>query len=334
MVGNFKNRKTTENRLKVIAEGDFLVQYDIIIIGAGPAGLTAAIYAGRAEMKTLLISNALPGGQAMLTEEIENYPGFPSSINGPKLITDMYEQAKKLAVEFKRIHVNGIEKKDKTFTVRTKEGMFQSLSLIIATGASYRKLGIKGESEFTGRGVSYCGVCDAPLFKNKAVAVVGGGDAAVYEAGHLLKFACTLHLIHRRDRLRAAKIMQKRVLDDKKTVMHWNSTLEEIYGSKFVEGIKIKDLKTGKISNVPLKGVFIFVGIEANSKAMKDIVKIDEKGYILTDENMKTSLEGMYACGDVRKKILRQISTAVGEGATAAFSAEQYAEELKGTAYK
>jgi len=310
------------------------MQYDIIIIGAGPAGLTAAIYAGRAGMKTLVISEAIPGGQAMLTEEIENYPGFSSSVKGPELVENMHKQAKKLEIDFSCEMVKEVLKKDKGFSVKTSKGNFSSLSLIIATGASYRKLGVKGEEEFTGRGVSYCGVCDAPLFKNKEIALVGGGDTAVYEASHLLKFASTLHLVHRRDRLRATKIMQKRVLEDKKTVMYWNSVIEEIYGSKLMEGVKIKDVKNGKIQNVACKGIFVFVGIDANSNAFKNILKTDEKGYILTDENMKTSLEGAYACGDVRKKLLRQISTAVGEGATAAFCAQQYVEELKGIAYK
>jgi len=310
------------------------MQYDIIIIGAGPAGLTAAIYAGRAGMKTLVISEAIPGGQAMLTEEIENYPGFPSSVKGPELVENMYKQAKNLEIDFTCEMAKEVQKDDKEFSIKTNKGKFSSLSLIIATGASYRKIGVKGEKEFTGRGVSYCGICDGPLFKNKEIALVGGGDAAVYEAGHLLKFVSALHLIHRRDRLRATKIIQKRVLEDKKTVMHWNSIVEEIYGSKLMEGIKIKDVKSGKTRDIPCKGIFVFVGIDANSNAFKNILKTDEKGYILTDENMKASLKGAYACGDVRKKLLRQISTAVGEGATAAFSAQQYVEELKGIAYK
>ncbi len=310
------------------------MSYDIIIIGAGPAGLTAAIYAGRAKMKVLVISDALPGGQAMLTEEIENYPGFPAFINGPELINNMYKQARKLEVEFKKAKVQTIEKKDEGFLVTSDDGKFGALSLILATGTTYKKLGVRGEEDYTGRGVSYCGICDGPLFKNKEIAVVGGGDTAVYEASHLLKFCSSLHLIHRRDRLRATKVIQEKVLQNKKTVIHWNSTLQEIYGSKLVEGIKIKSVLTNEIKDIPCKGVFIFVGIKPDSEIVKDLVKKDEAGYILTDETMKTSRKSIFACGDVRIKILRQISTAVGDGATAAFAAQKYVEELKGIAYK
>ncbi len=309
------------------------MQYDIIIIGAGPAGLTAAIYAGRAKMKTLVISDALPGGQAMLTEEIENYPGFPAFINGSELINNMYKQAKKLEVEFKKANAQSIEEKNGGFTLKTGEGDFEGLSVIIATGTSYKKLGVKGEEDFTGRGVSYCGICDGPLFKNKEIAVIGGGDTAVYEASHLLKFCSKLYLIHRRDRLRATKVLQDGVLQNKKTLAHWNSTLEEIYGWKLVEGIKIKSVLTNEIKDIPCKGVFIFVGIKPNSEIVKGLVKKDETGCILTDETMKTSRKGIFASGDVRNKIFRQISTAVGDGATAAFCAQKYVEELKGIAY-
>ena len=310
------------------------MQYDAIIVGAGPAGLTAAIYAGRAKMKTLVISDAIPGGHAMLTEEIENYPGFPNFIKGPALLENIYNQAKKLELEFETVKVEKIQKSDNGFIVKSGSGEFNALSVIIATGTSYKKLQIKGEEEFAGKGVSYCGVCDAPLFKNKEVAVIGGGDTAVYEANHLLKFCSKLHLVHRRDRLRAAKVIQGKVLGDKRTVPHWNSVLEEIYGTKFVEGIKIRDINANKIIDLPCKGVFIFVGIMPNSDIVKELIKLDESGYILTDENMQTSLKGIFASGDVRKKMLRQISTAVGEGAAAAYAAQYYVEELKGIAYK
>lgn len=308
--------------------------YDIIIIGGGPAGLTAAIYSGRAALKTLLISEAVPGGQAMLTEEIENYPGFQTAVQGPELINNMYEQAKKLDIEFKTLEAQSVIKDKNGFIVKTAEGDKKALSVIIATGASYKKLGVPGEEEFTGKGVSYCGVCDGPLFRDKDIAVVGGGDTALYEAAHLLKFAAKVHLVHRRDRLRAAKVMQAKVLGDKKTVPHWNSTVEEILGSKLVEGIRLADARTGKTKDIAVKGVFVFVGITPGSKIVSGLVKTDAGGYIITDENMASSERGVFAAGDVRKKTLRQISTAVGEGAAAAFSAQQYAEELKGIAYK
>jgi len=308
--------------------------YDIAIIGAGPAGLTSALYAGRAKMKTIIISEAIPGGQTMLTQEIENYPGFALPVSGPDLMNSMYEQTKKINVEFKQTGVLGCKKEENTFVIDTEKENIQALSLIIATGASYKKLGVPGEEKFIGRGVSYCGVCDAPFFRNKEIALVGGGNTALYEAGHLLKFCSTLHLIHRRDRLRATKVIQTKVLEDKKTIMHWNSSLEEIYGTNLVEGIVVKDIKTGKSEKISCKGVFIFVGIKPNTDICRDIITLDDHGYIATNNDMETSSKGVFACGDVRQKLLRQISTAVGDGATAAFSAQQYVEELKGEAYK
>ncbi|MFH1791570.1 MAG: thioredoxin-disulfide reductase [Candidatus Omnitrophota bacterium] len=307
--------------------------YDIIIIGAGPAGLTAAIYAGRARMKTAVVSDMIPGGQAMLTDEIENYPGFSDAVKGPDLMNSMFEQAKKAGSDFKKVRAEGIAVSDGVFTVRTASGNIEGMSLIIATGASYETLGVKGEKEFTGRGVSYCGVCDAPLFRNKEIAVVGGGDTAVYEACHLLKFCGRLHMIHRRDRLRATKIMQDALLNNPKTVMHWNSVLKEIRGDKLVKGIQISNVKTGIDEEIPLNGVFVFVGVKPESGVVGSAANLSEKGYIITNESMETSVNGIFACGDVRKKMLRQISTAVGEGAQAAFAAQLYVEGKKGTAY-
>ena len=216
--------------------------YDIVIAGAGPSGLTAAMYAARAEMSTLVISDMIPGGNAMLTEEISNYPGFPESVKGPDLIGKMHEQVKALKIEFKTVNIKGIKRKDKNILIETSAGTFETIALILAMGTTYKKLGVKGEEEFVGKGISYCGVCDAPIFRNKEIAVVGGGDTAVYEAGHLLKFASKLHLIHRRDRLRAAKILQDKVLSDKKAVIHLDSVVEEIYGAKLVEAVSYTHL--------------------------------------------------------------------------------------------
>jgi len=308
--------------------------YDIGIIGAGPAGLTAGIYAGRAKMKTIIISDTIPGGQAMLTDEIENYPGFTSAIKGMDLLNSMHGQMKAYDVEQKQSKVISIGKDGDVFIIKTGKEDIKCLSVIVASGASYRKLGVKGEDKFTGKGVSYCGVCDAPFFRDKDVAVVGGGDTALYEAAHLLKFCSKLHLIHRRDRLRGTKVLQERVLNNKNVSVHWNSVLEEICGDRMVSGIKIKDVLTGAVKDLSLKGVFIFVGITPHSEMVKDAVKMSEKGYILADNSMATSLKGVFTCGDVRDKILRQVSTAVGEGATAAFSAQKHVEELKGIAYK
>jgi len=302
--------------------------YDIIIIGAGPAGLTASIYSGRAKMKTLVIADSIPGGQTMLTEAIENYPGFVKPVAGPELMNNMYEQAKTLEIEFVTAHVKQAEKQADGFLIKTGEQEYKALAVIVATGASYKKLGVKGEEEFTGRGVSYCGVCDAPFFKNKEIALVGGGDSAIYEAEHLLKFVSKLHLIHRRDKLRATKIMQDRVLNNEKTAVHWNSVVEEIKGAKLVESVAVRNIKTNAVEDIPCRGVFIFVGMMPNAEILP------RSGFIVTDEKMKADVPGMFACGDIREKTLRQVSTAVGDGAVAAFSAQMYVEELKGIAYK
>ena len=307
--------------------------YDITIIGAGPAGLTAAIYAGRAKMKTAVVSENVPGGQAMLTDEIENYPGFVSPVKGPELLESMRGQAGKLEVDFKETRADSVTREKDVFRVKTPGGEIESLSVIVATGAAYKKLGVKGEAEFTGRGVSYCGVCDAPFFRNKEIAVVGGGDTAVYEATHLLKFCSRLHMVHRRDRLRATKVMQDRVLKDEKAVMHWDSVVEEISGAKTVEALKLKNVKTGKTELIPLKGVFIFVGISPNAGPVKGLVDLDDKGFIMANGRLESSCKGLFACGDIRNTPLRQISTAVGDGAIAALSAQHYVDKLKGQAY-
>jgi len=307
-------------------------EYDIIIIGAGPAGLTAAMYCARAKMKTLIIGDMVPGGQTMLTDRIENYPGF-ESISGMDLMMNMYKQVEKLNVLIVTKKATEILQDENGFIIKTKTENFKALAVIIATGATYKHLGVKGEKEFGGRGVSYCGVCDAPFFKDKEIAIIGGGDTAVYEAVYLLKFASKLHIIHRRDRLRATKIMQDKVLQNPKTKVHWESVLEEIAGNRTVESIRIKNVKTEESTEVKVDGVFIFVGINPLSDIAKEIVTIDNKGYVLTDQQMHTSCKGVFACGDVRSKILRQVSTAVGEAATAAFSAQQYVEKMKGEAY-
>ncbi|MDD4203294.1 MAG: thioredoxin-disulfide reductase [Candidatus Omnitrophica bacterium] len=307
-------------------------EYDIIIIGGGPAGLTAAIYSARAKMKTLIIGDMVPGGQTMLTDRIDNYPGI-ESISGMDLMMNMYKQVETLNVPVVTKKATEIIQEEKGFIIKTKTENFKALSVIIATGATYKFLGAKGEKEFGGRGVSYCGICDAPFFKDKEIAVIGGGDTAVYETVHLLKYASKIHLIHRKDRLRATKIMQDKVIQSPKTDIHWNSVLEEISGEKTVEKIRIKNVKTEVSSEIKVDGVFVFVGIQPLSGIVNDIVTIDKKGYILTDQEMHSSCKGVFACGDVRAKALRQVSTAVGEAAAAAFSAQQYVEKLKGEAY-
>jgi len=312
--------------------------YDAIIIGGGPAGLTAGIYLSRARMNTLLIEKALPGGQAILTEIIENYPGFPLGIAGPELMQKMEEQAVRfgLKIEYGEAAEVRIKegKEDKVKIVKINNQEYNTLAIILASGAEASKLGIPGEEELRGRGVSYCAACDAPFFKHQKIVVVGGGDTAIEEALYLTKFVWEVTIIHRRDRLRATKILQERVFANKKINFAWDSVVTKVLGNEKVEGVLIQNKKTGEEKEIPCQGVFVFVGNIPNSNFLKELVKLGKKGYILTDDNMMTSQEGIYACGDVRKKILRQVVTACGEGATAAFAAQKYIEEIKGVSYR
>jgi len=309
--------------------------YDVIIIGGGPAGLTAGIYLSRARMDTLLIEKALPGGQAILTEIIENYPGFPHGIAGPELMQKMEEQAVRFGLKIEYGEVEEVKiKEDKVKIVRINNQEYKTLTIILASGAEASKLEVPGEEELRGRGVSYCATCDAPFFKHQKIVVAGGGDTAIEEALYLTKFVWEVTIIHRRDRLRATKILQERVFANKKINFAWDSVVTRVLGNEKVEGVLIQNKKTGEEKEIPCQGVFVFVGNIPNSNFLKKLVKLGEKGYILTDDNMMTSQEGIYACGDVRKKILRQVVTACGEGATAAFAAQKYIEEIKGVSYR
>lgn len=305
--------------------------YDIIIIGGGPAGLTAGIYASRARMKTFLIEKLSLGGQAALTEIIENYPGFPQGIPGPELMRKMKEQAIKIGLEIISEEVIEIEVKKRV--VKTKDREYKASAIIVASGTQPRKLGILGEDRLLGKGVSYCATCDGPLFKGQDIVVVGGGDSAVEEVLSLTKFAKKVTLIHRRERLRATRILQERALANEKIEFVWDSVVTEILGKEGVDGIRVKNKKTEEEKEIPCTGVFVSIGIVPATKFLRGLVDMDKEGYIPTDENMKTSVDGVYACGDCRKKLLRQIITACGEGALAAFAATKYVEELKGMAY-
>ena len=312
--------------------------YDAIIIGGGPAGLTAGIYLSRARMNTLLIEKALPGGQAILTEIIENYPGFPLGITGPELMQKMEEQAVGFGLKIEYGEVEEIKikegKEDKVRIVKINNKEHKTLTIILASGAEASKLEVPGEEELRGRGVSYCATCDAPFFKDQKIVVVGGGDTAIEEALYLTKFVREAIIIHRRGRLRATRILQERVFSNKKINFAWDSVVTKILGKEKVEGVLVQNKKTGEEREISCQGIFVFVGNIPNSKFFNKLIKLDKKGYILTDDNMMTSQEGIYACGDVRKKLLRQVVTACGEGATAAFAAQKYIEELKGTSYK
>ncbi|MCL4425415.1 MAG: thioredoxin-disulfide reductase [Firmicutes bacterium] len=301
--------------------------YDVIIVGGGPAGLTAALYAGRSLLSTLLLEKMLPGGQAATTDRIENYPGFPGGISGADLMQRMEEQAREFGVEIGSGEVTRLEVDNGIFKLYTDEGISLGRTVILASGARERKLGVPGEEEYRGRGVSYCATCDGAFYKGKQVVVVGGGDSAVEEGLYLTRFAGKVTLIHRRDQLRAVKTAQERAFANPKMAFVWDTVVEEIMGTRMVENLRLKNVKTGQISELAADGVFIYAGMEPNSEFLQGLVEMDSSGYVISDENMATSLPGVFAAGDLRKKSLRQVSTAVGDGATAAMAAERYLSE-------
>ncbi len=308
--------------------------YDVVIIGGGPAGLTAGIYSSRARSKTLLLEDFALPAQATTTSQIENYPGFPEGISGLDLTERFKKQAKEFGVEFKQAKVKNVEfgpnyrGSTSIIKIEAENETYNSLSLIIASGARPKELGITGEKEFRGKGVSYCATCDAPFFKDKEIIVVGGGDTAVEEALFLTKFAKRITLLHRRDKLRATKILQERLFSEQKISVVWDSVPKEILGREKVEAVRVINLKAEKERTLSCSGVFIFAGLLPNTDFVKGIVELDKKGYIVVDSRMKTSTEGIFACGDCRSTILRQVITACGDAAFAAFSAQQYVEQI------
>ncbi len=302
-------------------------QYDVAIVGGGPAGLSAAIYAARGGLKTVIFEKALVGGQITVTAEVENYPGFEESVSGFDIVEKMQKQAEKFDAEIKIEEVKAIGLEGLCKIVETNKATYRVKSVIIATGAHPRKLAVPGEEKYTGRGVSYCATCDGALYRDKIVAVIGGGDSAVEEAMFLTKFASKVYIIHRRDQLRAVKILQERVFANKKIEMIWDSVVQEIQGGDFVEKLLLFNKKTKKNSELSLDGVFIFVGIIPSSELVESRVDFDDQNFIKTDETMHTEIPGVYAAGDVTHKVLRQIITAGSDGATAAFSAEKWIEE-------
>lgn len=304
-------------------------KFDVAIIGGGPAGLAAGIYTSRAALKTVLIEKGMPGGLAASTEMIENYPGFAQGIGGPELAMQMDAQARKFGLEVKSANVEMIISANAGFSIKTDDEEIITRTVIVATGAQPQKLAIPGENKFHGRGVSYCATCDGAFFKDKIVAVVGGGDSAVEEALYLTKFAQKVYIIHRRDELRATKILQQRAKDNDKISFLWNTVVEQINGEATVKEIITKDVRNGEKNSLQVDGVFIYVGTRPVTEILKDLIDLDERNYILTDENMCTSKSGIFAAGDVRKKSLRQVVTAVADGAIAAVSAEKYLEDLK-----
>lgn len=300
--------------------------YDAIIVGGGPAGLATGIYAGRALLNTLLIQGDIPGGQAAITDAIENYPGFPEGISGFELMTRMQKQAEKFGITIVKDKITHIGKTGAIFELNTKKNTYKSKAVILTSGTIPRKINVPGEEEFTGKGVSYCATCDAAFFKNKTVAVVGGGDSAVKEALFLTKFVDKLYLIHRRDKLRAEQIIIKRLLENPKVKPIWNCVPTAIKGGSKVESIEIKNLKDNTLSKIDVDGVFVFIGNVPKTEMIKENLNLDKNGYIITDENMATTVPGLFVAGDIRSKMLRQVTTAVSDGAIAAISAEHYLE--------
>ena len=311
--------------------------YDIIIVGGGPAGLTAGIYASRARMKTLLIESFSVIGQATMTEKIENYPGI-ESVGGFELVNIFKKQAQNFGLECTTGTVRSIDQEKENDCLlcktETEDKTYKALSVIVASGARPKKLNVPGEKEFLGKGISYCAICDAAFFKDKEIVVVGGGDTAVEEALYLTRFASKVTLIHRRDRLRAARIPQEQISANEKVEFVWKSVVGSIEGDEKVNRVIIRDVDTAEKKEITCEGVFIFTGWHPSTDFVDGVVELGEKGNIIVDEAMKTSKNGIFACGDCTKKVLHQVVTACGDGATAAYSAQQYVEELKGIAYK
>ncbi|MES5058358.1 thioredoxin-disulfide reductase [Bacillus velezensis] len=305
--------------------------YDVIIIGAGPAGMTAAVYTSRANLSTLMIERGIPGGQMANTEDVENYPGF-ESILGPELSNKMFEHAKKFGAEYAYGDIKEIVDGKEYKTVKAGSKEYKARAIVISAGAEYKKIGVPGEKELGGRGVSYCAVCDGAFFKNKELVVVGGGDSAVEEGVYLTRFASKVTIVHRRDKLRAQSILQARAFDNEKIDFKWNKTVKEIHEENGKVGrLTLVDTVTGEEEEFKADGVFIYIGMLPLSKPFENLGITNEEGYIETNAQMETKVPGIFAAGDIREKTLRQIVTATGDGSIAAQSVQNYVEELEET---
>jgi thioredoxin reductase (NADPH) len=303
--------------------------YDVIIIGGGPAGLSSAIYSSRAMLKTLLLEKNSCGGQIVVTNLIENYPGFDTGINGFDLAVKFETQAKKFGTEIVHDEVDNISESNLIKKVITVNSIcYETKTVIIAAGTSIKKMNIPGEANFIGKGVSFCATCDAPFYRDKNVLVIGGGDSAIQEAIYLSNFAKDITIIHRRNELKATKILQKKIELHPNISVRYNSILKKICGKNFVEKAIITNINTKENKEVKVNGIFVFIGLIPNTLFVLDTILLDTTGYVLTDENMRTSVPGIFACGDIRKKQLKQVVTAVSDGAQAAISAQQYIKNL------
>jgi len=305
-----------------------MVKNEVIIIGGGPAGLTAGLYTSRAGLKSLLVERGVFGGQIVNAALVENYPGFPQGISGLELGSLMHQQATRYDLEIATAEVTGIAQ-GQPYSVSTTEGSFEAAAIIIAAGSEYRKLGVPGEERLSGHGVSYCATCDGFLFRDREVAVVGGGDTAITDALELTRHAKKVHVLHRRDQLRAGQILQQRAFAEPKLEFIWSTVVEEVLGDKVMEGLKLRNVKTEQRSILKVAGVFVAVGLMPNSQSFFPILDLDDAGYIVVDENMATSASGIFAVGDIRRNSPRQVSAAVGDGAIAAMSVFKYIQDQR-----
>jgi thioredoxin reductase (NADPH) len=303
-----------------------MAKYEVIVVGGGPGGLTAGLYSIRAGLKTLLLEKSMYGGQIVNSQHVENYPGFPNGISGFELASLMQQQAENYGLEMVTQEVNAV-KTDSIHRVITTENEYETDVVIVAAGSEYSRLGVPGEEQYIGKGVSYCATCDGFLFREKDVAVVGGGDTAITDALELGQHVSNVYVIHRRDQLRAGQVLQQRAFDHPKIQFKWDSVVDQIEGDALVKELKLRNVKTKEISSLPVSGIFVAVGLRPNTGPFKDIVDVDENGQIIVDESMQTSVKGIYAAGDIRAHSARQVSTAVGDGAAAAMAAFKYIKE-------
>jgi thioredoxin reductase (NADPH) len=306
---------------------------NVIIIGSGPAGLTAALYTARANLEPLVFTGTEIGGQVSITNEVENYPGFPEGLTGPELVEKFQKQAERFGARVEYAEVSQVDLDVQPFRVRSYDSEHEAKAIIVATGASARKLGVPGEVDFTGRGVSYCATCDGFFFRNKDVVVIGGGDSALEEGVFLTKFASRVRIIHRRDQLRAGFALQERAKRNEKIEFVWDTIVTEINGNGEVESVQVENVKTGEVATLNTEGVFVYIGHYPNSQLFKGVLDMDEHGYLTTDRLTRTSLPGVFAAGEITDSVFRQVVTSAGEGCKAAIQVERYLAELEDRAY-
>jgi thioredoxin reductase (NADPH) len=306
---------------------------NVIIIGSGPAGLTSALYTARANLEPLLFTGNEIGGQVSITNEVENYPGFPEGLTGPEMVERFQKQAERFGARIEYAEVTEVDFYSQPFRIKSYDNEYEAKAVVIATGASPRKLGVLGEADFTGRGVSYCATCDGFFFRDKEVIVVGGGDSALEEAVFLTKFASRVHIIHRRDQLRAGFTLQERAKRKEKIEFVWDTVVTEINGDGAVKSVQVKNVKTDAVSTLETEGVFIYIGHYPNSQLFKGKLEMDEHGYLITDRLTRTSVPGVFAAGEIADSVFRQVVTSAGEGCKAAIQIERYLAELEDRAY-